>query len=52
MNNARRKQIRDAVRRIEDLVQNILDDEQEAYDNDKNWSYLENREKFAWLKYF
>ena len=26
--------------------------EQEAYDNDKNLSYLENREKFAWLKYF
>lgn len=26
--------------------------EQEAYDNDKNFSYLEMREKFAWLNYF
>ena len=33
MNKARRKAIRDAVRKIESLVQNILDDEQEAYDN-------------------
>ena len=33
MNKARRKAIQDAVRKIEYLVQNILDDEQEAYDN-------------------
>ena len=33
MNKARRMQIKEAVRRIEDLVQNILNDEQEAYDN-------------------
>ena len=33
MNNARRKQIQQAIRRIEELVHNILDDEQDAYDN-------------------
>lgn len=33
MNKARRKQIQDAIRKIEFLVQNILDEEQEAYDN-------------------
>ena len=33
MNKARRKEIQDAVKKIEGLVQNILDDEQEAYDN-------------------
>ena len=33
MNKTRRKAIQDAVKRIESLVQNILDEEQEAYDN-------------------
>ena len=33
MNNARRKQIKIAIRNIEDLVQSILDEEEEAYDN-------------------
>lgn len=33
MNKERRNQIKQAIWRIEDLVQNILDDEQEAYDN-------------------
>ena len=33
MNKTRRKAIVEAVRKIENLVQNILDDEQEAYDN-------------------
>lgn len=33
MNKARRKQIQEAIRRIEDLVQCILGDEQDAYDN-------------------
>lgn len=33
MNKARRKQIQEAIRRIEDLVQRILSDEQDAYDN-------------------
>ena len=33
MNKARRKQIQEAIRRIEDLVQRILSDEQDAYDS-------------------
>jgi hypothetical protein len=33
MNNQRRKQIKEAIIKIESLVQNILDDEQEAFDN-------------------
>ena len=33
MNMARRKQIQQAIQRIEDLLQAILDDEREAYDN-------------------
>ena len=33
MNKERRKQIQNAIRKIEDLVQNILYDEQESYDN-------------------
>lgn len=33
MNKARRTQIKEAIQRIEDLMQNILNDEQEAYDN-------------------
>lgn len=33
MNKARRKQIQEAIRRIEDLVQCILGDEQDVYDN-------------------
>ena len=33
MNNERRKRIKDAIRKIEQLVQDILDDEVEAYDN-------------------
>lgn len=33
MNKARRMQIKEAIQRIEDLMQNILSDEQEAYDN-------------------
>lgn len=33
MNKARRKAIQEAVKEIEYLVQNILDDEREAYDN-------------------
>ena len=33
MNKTRRKAIQEAVKKIENLVQNILDDEQEAYDN-------------------
>ena len=33
MNKARRIQIQQAIKRIEELVQNILDDEQAAYDN-------------------
>ena len=33
MNKARRTQIKEAIQRIEDLMQNILSDEQEAYDN-------------------
>lgn len=33
MNKVRRMQIKEAIRRIEDLMQNILSDEQEAYDN-------------------
>ncbi len=33
MNKERRKRIQDAIRKIESLVQNILDDEQESYDN-------------------
>ena len=33
MNKERRKRILDAIRKIEDLVQDILADEQEAYDN-------------------
>lgn len=33
MNKQRRKQIQDAIMKIESLVQNILDEEQEAYDN-------------------
>ena len=33
MNNKRRKQIQEAIMKIESLVQNILDEEQEAFDN-------------------
>ena len=33
MNKERRRRIVDAIKKIESLVQNILDDEQEAYDN-------------------
>ena len=33
MNKERRKRIADAIYKIEELVQSILDDEQEAYDN-------------------
>ena len=33
MNMTRRKQIQQAIQRIEDLLQTILDDECEAYDN-------------------
>lgn len=33
MNKERRKRIADAIRKIELLVEDILDDEQEAYDN-------------------
>lgn len=33
MNKARRKEILEAVKKIESLVQGILDDEREAYDN-------------------
>ena len=33
MNKERRKRIKDAIRKIESLVQNILDEEQDAYDN-------------------
>lgn len=33
MNKARRKEIQKAISKIEDLVQQILGDEQEAYDN-------------------
>ena len=33
MNKARRKQIQQAIARLEELVQNILNDEQDAYDN-------------------
>lgn len=33
MNKERRKRIIDAIAKIESLVQSILDDEQEAYDN-------------------
>jgi hypothetical protein len=33
MNNQRRKQIQEAIMQIENLVQSILDDEQEAFDN-------------------
>lgn len=33
MNKERRKRILDAIRRIEDVVQDILDDEADAYGN-------------------
>lgn len=33
MNKKRRKQIQEVILQIENLVQSILDDEQEAYDN-------------------
>lgn len=33
MNNERRKRIVNAIYKIEELIQNILDEEQEAYDN-------------------
>ena len=33
MNDERRKEIRKAINFIENLVQSILDEEQEAYDN-------------------
>ena len=33
MNKERRKRIADAIYKIEELVQNILDDEEEAYYN-------------------
>ena len=33
MNKERRKRITDAIKRIESLVQDILDDEIDAYDN-------------------
>ena len=33
MNKNRRKQIQEAIMKIEHLVQNILDEEQEAFDN-------------------
>lgn len=33
MNNKRRREVQSAIRDIESLVQSILDDEQEAYDN-------------------
>ena len=33
MNKHRRKQVAKAIREIETLVQGILDDEQDAYDN-------------------
>lgn len=33
MNKQRRKQIREAILKIEALVQNILNEEQEAFDN-------------------
>lgn len=33
MNKERRKRILNAIRKIEDLVQDILNDELEAYDN-------------------
>ena len=33
MNKARRKEIQKAISKIEEMVQQILDDEQDAYDN-------------------
>lgn len=33
MNNKRRQSVRDAISKIETLVQNILNEEQEAFDN-------------------
>lgn len=33
MNKERRKRVADAIRKIEGLVQDILDDEQAAFDN-------------------
>ena len=33
MNNQRRNRIKEAIIKIESLVQSILDDEQEAFDN-------------------
>lgn len=33
MNKTRRKQIQDAIAKIETLVQNILDEEEEAFSN-------------------
>ena len=33
MNKQRRKRIVDAIYKIEELIQNILDEEQDAYDN-------------------
>jgi hypothetical protein len=33
VNKQRRKQIKDVIVKIESLVQNILDEEQEAFDN-------------------
>ena len=33
MNKQRRKQVKIAIQGIEDILQNILDDEQESYEN-------------------
>lgn len=33
MNKERRKRIQNAIKKIEDLVQDILDDEMDAFDN-------------------
>lgn len=33
MNKARRKQIQQAIQHIEELLENILDEERDAYDN-------------------
>lgn len=43
MNKERRRRIVDAIKKIESLVQDILDDEQEAYDNmPENLQYSDN----------
>lgn len=43
MNNKRRKEIQHMIERIESLVQNILDEEQESFENmPENLQYSEN----------